>query len=101
MSRGRGGRGRGPGCGRYGNRNRSENSANKKKMITSSIRMEAGMRHSQCPTYFKVVEQIILRIGKTRLLKIVDLMKEIPLLEQVDKNAEPDDDIRDKKNEAR
>eukprot|EP00980_Cylindrotheca_fusiformis_P024330 scaffold11755_cov81-Cylindrotheca_fusiformis.AAC.1 len=35
-----------------------------------------------------------------RLLKIVDLMKEIPLLEQVDKNAEPDDDIRDKKNEA-
>eukprot|EP00980_Cylindrotheca_fusiformis_P016388 scaffold4884_cov97-Cylindrotheca_fusiformis.AAC.1 len=35
-----------------------------------------------------------------RLLKIVDLMKEIlPLLEQVDKNAEPDDDIRDKKNE--
>eukprot|EP00980_Cylindrotheca_fusiformis_P015489 scaffold4365_cov55-Cylindrotheca_fusiformis.AAC.1 len=64
MSRGRGGRGRGPGRGRYGNRNRAENSANKKKIDYKFYPHGSG-NETQSVSYFKVVEQIILRIGKT------------------------------------
>eukprot|EP00980_Cylindrotheca_fusiformis_P017437 scaffold5425_cov55-Cylindrotheca_fusiformis.AAC.4 len=111
--RGRGGRSGRGGRGRTSGRFRSDQLAGSKKTkIDYKLYPHGSGSDTQSASFYKVVEQVVLlKVGKTfdngkdiaetiRQLEDVDLMKEIPLVKVLTKTDEPDDAVRDQKNEA-
>eukprot|EP00980_Cylindrotheca_fusiformis_P008861 scaffold1889_cov94-Cylindrotheca_fusiformis.AAC.1 len=89
--RGRGGQSGRGGRGRTSGRFRSDQLGNKKTKLDYKFYPHGSGSDTQTASFYKVVEQIVLKVGKTfdngkdvaetiRQLEDVDLMKEIPLV---------------------